>query len=219
MNLNLTILPKGLLSIVLLIVAGQISNANAANFNYSQVQLQVGYATFDEPIIIANGEAEGDATEDQHRHLRVLGLSAAYQFPNSVFIGASATEGSSATELSQVDSTADSLYIGYAIGLRNRMDLYATLGSYNSAAKACNDVECNSMNDHTFGYDFGLRGGVGYWFEWGMNLKTLPYKKFGESSTLGVHGAVWIDRHSSLVSNWIRNDDGYTLTLGYRFSY
>lgn len=215
MNLILTTLPKGLLSALLIMVVGLINHANAANFNYSQVQLQVGYATFDEPIIITNG----DASEDQYRHLRVFGLSAAYQFPNSVFIGASATEGSSATELSQVDSTADSLYIGYAIGLRNRLDLYATLGSYNSAAKACNDVECNSMNDHTFGYDFGMRGGIGYWFEWGVNLKTLPYEKLGETSTLGVHGAFWIDRHSSLVSNWIRNDDGYTLTLGYRFSY
>lgn len=215
MNLNLTILPKVLLSVLLLVVVAQINNANAGNFNYNQVQLQVGYATFDEPIIITNG----DATEDQHRHLRVFGLSAAYQFPNSVFIGASATEGSSATELSQLDSSSDSVYIGYAIGLRKKLDLYATLGNYNSAAKACNDVECNQINDQTFGYDFGVRSGIGYWFEWGVNLKTLPYEKLGETSTLGIHGAFWIDRYSSLVSNWIRNDDGYTLTLGYRFSY
>lgn len=215
MKSMLTTLQKSWKPSVFIIAAGIMGTTEAANFSYGQIQLQVGYATFDEPIVITND----DATEDQHRHLRVLGLSAAYQYPSAVFIGASTTQGEGATERSRLNSAAHSAYVGYAIGLRRKLDIYATLGAYHSEAQACNDTKCNRVNDQTLGYDFGIRAGAGHWFEWGVNLKTLPYKKLGESSTLGVHAALWMDRHASLVTNWIRNKDSYALTIGYRFSF
>lgn len=186
----------------------------APNFGYSQLHLQYGFAHFHKALEVSHASGT-----DSYRHLKVWGIGGAYQLKNGVILGASRTQGFHSSTLTQIQSRTDGLSVGYAVGLKRRMDIYGNIGLYESFAKACNQTDCVSNQDQTLGYDFGLRMGAGHWLEYGINLKTVPYPKFGETTTFGAHTAILFDRYSSLALNGIYNDDSWAMTVGYRFSY
>lgn len=187
---------------------------SASNFNYSQLQFQLGSAYFFDPLTIHHS-----AGADQYHGLLAWAISAGYQFDNGLILGASTTQGSSEKPLSRIESQVNSATLGYAIGLRKKLDIYGRIGFYTSEAEACNDQHCVSAYDESFGYDFGVIFGASHWFEYGFNLKVIPYTQFDESTSKGAHAAIWLDRYSSLATNFSHSDDSWATTVSYRFSF
>lgn len=185
-----------------------------SNFNYSQFQAQFGFASFDEPLVIQH-----DALADEYSTLQIWGLGVSYQTQPGLIITLNTTQGQNSTEFTKLNSQTYSAKLGYAIGIRRNWDVYAHLGQYLSRAQACNQINCNRVEQTKLGYDFGFRAGAKNWFEWGMNLNTVGFLEAEETSTLGVYAAFWIDRYSSLTTSVIRNADTSAMTVGYRFSF
>ncbi len=184
------------------------------NFNYSQLQAQFGFASFDEPFVIQH-----DALSDEYSALQIWGLSVSYQTRPGLIVTLNTTQGQSSTEFTKLNSQTYAAKLGYAIGIRRNWDVYAHLGQYLSRAQACNQIDCNRAEETNLGYDFGFRAGAKNWFEWGMNLNTVGFLEAEETSTLGVYAAFWIDRYSSLTTSVIRNADTSAIAVGYRFSF
>ena len=185
-----------------------------SNFNYSQLQTQFGFAFFDDAFLIQH-----DTRTDEYSTLQIWGLGLSYQTEPGLIVTLNTTQGQNSTEFTKLRSQAYSAKLGYAIGVRRNWDVYAHLGQYLSRAQACNQLDCNRVEQTNLGYDFGFRAGAKNWFEWGMNLNTIGFLEAEETSTLGVYAAFWIDRYSSLTSTVIRNADTSAITLGYRFSF
>lgn len=204
------------LSGLALILGGLISSYSQAqsNFNYSQFQAQFGFTSFDEPFVI-----EHDTLVDEYSTLQIWGLGVSYQTRPGLIVTFNTTQGQSATDFTKLSSQTYAGKLGYAIGVRRNWDIYAHLGQYLSRAQACNQVDCNRVEQTKLGYDFGFRAGAKNWFEWGMNLNTVGFLEAEETSTLGLYAAFWIDRYSSLTTSAIRNADARAVTLGYRFSF
>ncbi|HEY9017435.1 outer membrane beta-barrel protein [Thiomicrospira sp.] len=204
------------LSGLALILGGLISPCSQAqsNFNYSQFQAQFGFTSFDEPFVI-----EHDTLVDEYSTLQIWGLGVSYQTRPGLIVTFNTTQGQSATDFTKLSSQTYAGKLGYAIGVRQNWDIYAHLGQYLSRAQACNQVDCNRVEQTKLGYDFGFRAGAKNWFEWGMNLNTVGFLEAEETSTLGLYTAFWIDRYSSLTTSAIRNADAHAVTLGYRFSF
>lgn len=185
-----------------------------SNFNYSQFQAQFGFSHFDEAFVI-----QQDDLVDEYSTLQIWGLGVSYQTQPGFIVTLNTTQGQSSTEFTKLNSQTYAAKLGYAIGVRRNWDVYAHLGQYLSRAEACNQVDCNRVEQTQLGSDFGFRAGAKNWFEWGMNLNTVGFLEAEETSTLGAYAAFWIDRYSSLTTSVIRNSDTAAMTVGYRFSF
>lgn len=185
-----------------------------SNFSYSQFQAQFGFASFDEPFLIQN-----DARTDEYTNLQIWSMGLSYQTQPGLIVTLNTTQGQSSTEFTRLNSQTYVAKLGYAIGVRRSWDVYAHLGQYLSRAQACNQIDCNRVEQTNLGYDFGFRAGAKNWFEWGMNLNTVGFLETEETSTLGIYAAFWMDRYSSLTTSVIRNADTSAMTVGYRFSF
>lgn len=191
-----------------------LSASAQTNFNYNQLQAQFGLAKFDPAIQISHNQSR-----DEYTTLPIWGLSASYQNRYGLIFSASHTQGNLATDNTSIQTSGYGFKVGYAIGVRQQLDIYGHLGQFYNQAEACNQIDCARVNKQSQGVDFGFRAGAYYWLEWGMNLRSQGIFSETETHSLGAHSAIWIDRHSSLAANLLISEESYAMTLGYRFAF
>ena len=198
------------------LLVGMTTASAETNFNYNSVSVSLIGVSLDDDIVVNRGFGTGVVT---YSSLGGAGVSGSFQVDNNFVLGAGYSYVSNSGFGTKIEQATFAIGGSYVVPVGPNTDVQVGLDFIRASAEICNLVGCGRQTENGYGVGGGLRHWANENLEVNGSLIYADISDFGSTTTLGLGGAYWFNKNSSVLLDLGFNSDATSAGLGFRYAF